>query len=68
MGADAMKPNVKRSGERLCRLAYELEALAARLADAGYSFHANSVKDMARTAGSVGRDLDRLVRKVGEAA
>jgi len=56
------KPNVKRSGERLCRLAYELEALAARLREAGYESEANGVRAMSSQAGNIGRELDRKVR------
>lgn len=53
------KPNVKRSGERLCRLAYELESLAARLREAGYEREANGVRAMSSEAGNIGRDLNR---------
>jgi hypothetical protein len=56
------KPNVKRSGERLIRLAYDLEALAARLRLAGYESEANGVHHIARQSGNIGRELDRKVR------
>jgi hypothetical protein len=55
----AKKPNVKRSGERLIRLAYELERLSVRLRLAGHESEANSVRAMASTAGNVGRELNR---------
>lgn len=56
------KPNVKRSGERLIRLAYELERLSARLREAGHESEANGVRAMASSAGNIGRELDRKVR------
>lgn len=61
----ANKPNVKRSGERLIRLAYELEALASRLMAAGYESEANGVRYLSSQAGSIGRTLDRKVRPHG---
>jgi hypothetical protein len=53
------KPNIKRSGERLIRLAYELEALAARLRGAGEESAANGVRHISSQLGNIGRDLDQ---------
>jgi len=53
------KPNISRSGERLIRLAYELEALAGRLRANDETYAADSVQHMARTAGNIGRALER---------
>jgi len=52
------KPNVKRSGERLRRLAYEMEALAGRLTIAGYDAEARGVRDVSSRLGNIGRELD----------
>jgi hypothetical protein len=52
------KPNVKRSGERLIRLAYELEFLAARLREGGHESEANVVKYLASQSGKIGRELE----------
>jgi len=53
------KPNIGRSGERLKRLAYELEALAERLRGAGKESAANGVRSLSRQAGEIGRALER---------
>lgn len=62
------KPNVKRSGERLLRLAYELEALAARLREAGYELEANGVHALSRSSGNIGRGLNSKVRHEDQCA
>lgn len=52
------KPNITRTGERLRRLAYDLEHIASRLREAGEDSAANGVSHMASEAGNIGRDLD----------
>lgn len=56
------KPNVKKSGERLIRLAYELESLASRLRAAGYESEGNGIRAVSSQIGAVGRTLDEKVR------
>lgn len=53
------KPRVARSGERLCRLAYDLESLASRLRAAGYDSEAEGVRSLSSRAGNIGRALER---------
>ncbi len=55
-------PNITRTGERLIRLAYELEGIAARLAAAGLVNSANSVRAASRECGNAGRAVDKQVR------
>jgi len=52
------KPNVKRTGERLCRLAYDLGDLAARLREAGFDSEANGVAELSSRSGKIGRALN----------
>ena len=52
-----MKPNISRTGERLIRLAYNLEAIATRLREAGEENAANGVRANASQLGNIGRDL-----------
>ncbi len=56
------KPNIKRSGERLIRLAYALDELSAKIRAAGREREAESVKAAARECGAAGRSLDRRAR------
>ncbi len=58
----ASKPNVKRTGERLIRMAYVLDELSAKIRAAGHGREAESVKAAARECGAAGRSLDRRVR------
>lgn len=51
------KRALERKGEKLRRLAYELEHDAAALRYAGADSHANGVAGMASTAGNIGRAL-----------
>lgn len=53
---------VRRSGERLIRLAYELDLLSARLRTAGLEFEANEVHLLALNSRTTGEHLDRMVR------
>lgn len=57
------KPNIKRTPERLIRLAYDLEEVAARLREAGYPSHAATVRDISSLAGKVGRSLDEALNR-----
>lgn len=51
----------RRTGERLCRDAYEYEDLAARLRAAGFDKEANGVSEIARQCGRIGNAvLDKL--------
>lgn len=52
------KPNVKRTGERLCRLAYDLGDIAARLREAGFDSEAGGVLELSSRAGKIGRTLN----------
>ena len=57
------KPNIKRSGERLIRLAYELESLAARVREAGEDNAARGIHACSSELGNIGRQLDDKQRK-----
>ena len=48
-----MKPNISRTGERLIRIAYNLEAIAARLREAGEENAANGVRANASQLGNI---------------
>lgn len=61
--ANKRAPNVKRSGERLVRLAYDLEELTSRLRAAGYDSEADGVRSLSSQAGKLGRLIDERVRK-----
>lgn len=52
------KVNVSRTGERLIRIAYDLEDIAARLREAGYDRAAESAKAASRECGAAGREVD----------
>jgi hypothetical protein len=53
-----------RTGERLVRLAFELEELTRRLRDEGFDHEANGLRRVKDECGAVGRDLlDKLERK-----
>lgn len=56
--ASSRKPNISRTGERLIRLAYDLEAIANRLGEAGKGDEGRGVREAARICGAVGRGLD----------
>ena len=57
------KPNISRTGERLIRLAYDLEDVAARLREAGLADEANGVRACSSQLGSIGRTIDGLRNK-----
>lgn len=56
------KPNINRTGERLMRLAYDLEYISTRLRAANEESAANGVKEISSQLGNIGRDLDRRHR------
>ena len=51
------KPNISRTGDRLGRLAYDLEEIAARLREAGQILEADTVKEASSLVGNAGRLL-----------
>jgi hypothetical protein len=57
------KPRIKRTGERMVRMAYELEAMAARLREAGLDRYAEACHAAAHRLGDAGRSLDREVNQ-----
>lgn len=56
------KPNVSRTGERLIRIAHDLETIAARLREAGFDSEASSVKTASRECEDAGRSVDRKTK------
>lgn len=51
------RKQLERTAERLIRLAYDLEQVAARLNAHGHDRYGYGVKDLASKAGRLGRDI-----------
>jgi hypothetical protein len=58
----ARQQNVKRTGDRLVRIAYDLEHIAGWLMDAGFGDEAREIRQAASTCGDVGRSIERSVK------
>jgi len=54
--------NVRRTGERLMRMHYDLYDISRRLKAAGLVAEGGSVADIARKMGDIGSKLDEKVR------
>lgn len=52
-------PVTVRTARRIIGLAYDMEALAARLREAGHESEASGVQDASSRMGNIGRGLER---------